>query len=242
MDAQKNSTGDTDQAWAELRQTVMSMQREAPPELESPDPETPEGRIFQAALELFAENGFDGTSTRAIAERANVNLAMIHYYFGTKVKLYRRIVSSAIRTIFKKVALDRIDMLTPEEFLLTYPARVMAVFRNHPLHARVMQSEIAGGARHLRETIAEMGPFGPLGFRNLFSMVYSAGVDRNTLHDLPPMDILRIMLATAFGLFLAAPFAEYVTGADYSDEAFWDSQMKTLSFLMRNGLSTEAKP
>jgi AcrR family transcriptional regulator len=44
-------------------------------------------RIMEAAEELFAETGFNGTSVRDIAEKAQVNLAMISYYFGSKDKL-----------------------------------------------------------------------------------------------------------------------------------------------------------
>ena len=44
-------------------------------------------QIMEAAEELFAEQGFAGTSVRDIAEKAGVNLAMISYYFGSKEKL-----------------------------------------------------------------------------------------------------------------------------------------------------------
>ena len=44
-------------------------------------------QIMDAAEQLFAAKGFDGTSVRDIAERAAVNLAMISYYFGSKEKL-----------------------------------------------------------------------------------------------------------------------------------------------------------
>lgn len=43
--------------------------------------------ILQAAEKLFAEHGFDGTSVRDIAKVANINIAMISYYFGSKEKL-----------------------------------------------------------------------------------------------------------------------------------------------------------
>jgi len=44
-------------------------------------------QIMEAAEKLFAEHGFAGTSVRDIAEAAQVNLAMISYYFGSKEKL-----------------------------------------------------------------------------------------------------------------------------------------------------------
>ncbi len=43
--------------------------------------------ILQIAEKLFAENGFDGTSVRQIAKEADINIAMISYYFGSKEKL-----------------------------------------------------------------------------------------------------------------------------------------------------------
>jgi AcrR family transcriptional regulator len=46
-------------------------------------------RILDVAQELFAEHGFSGTSTRAIAEGARVNLAQLHYHFGAKRDLFK---------------------------------------------------------------------------------------------------------------------------------------------------------
>ncbi len=42
---------------------------------------------MEKAEKLFAEKGFDGTSVRDISEAADVNVAMISYYFGSKEKL-----------------------------------------------------------------------------------------------------------------------------------------------------------
>ncbi|HEX2606265.1 MAG TPA: TetR family transcriptional regulator [Flavisolibacter sp.] len=50
-------------------------------------------QIMEAAEALFAERGFSGTSVRDIAEAANVNLAMISYYFGSKEKLMEAMFS-----------------------------------------------------------------------------------------------------------------------------------------------------
>ncbi|MCC9306587.1 TetR family transcriptional regulator [Kitasatospora sp. RB6PN24] len=44
--------------------------------------------LLQAAIELFADRGFDRTTTRDIGERAGVDPALIARYFGGKVQLY----------------------------------------------------------------------------------------------------------------------------------------------------------
>ena len=48
--------------------------------------------ILQVAERLFAEEGFDGTSIRDIAKKANINIAMISYYFGSKEKMLEALV------------------------------------------------------------------------------------------------------------------------------------------------------
>lgn len=45
-------------------------------------------RILTNARELFARNGIDKTSIRAIAAAAGVDAALVHHYFGTKEQLF----------------------------------------------------------------------------------------------------------------------------------------------------------
>ena len=47
--------------------------------------------IIEKAEELFASQGFSGTSVREIAKAADVNVAMISYYFGSKENLLKEI-------------------------------------------------------------------------------------------------------------------------------------------------------
>jgi AcrR family transcriptional regulator len=48
--------------------------------------------ILDTAETLFAQYGYDPTSTREIAEKAGVNVAMISYYFGSKENLLKAII------------------------------------------------------------------------------------------------------------------------------------------------------
>ncbi len=48
--------------------------------------------ILDAAEALFANKGFEGASVRDIAKKANVNVAMISYYFGSKEKLLQQLL------------------------------------------------------------------------------------------------------------------------------------------------------
>jgi len=48
--------------------------------------------IINTAIELFAERGYEGTSIRDLAAKADVNIAMINYYFGSKDKLFEALI------------------------------------------------------------------------------------------------------------------------------------------------------
>jgi AcrR family transcriptional regulator len=54
-------------------------------------------KILEAAIRLFAEKGFNGTTTKEIAERAGVNEALIFRYFSTKRDLYGAIIERKIK-------------------------------------------------------------------------------------------------------------------------------------------------
>ena len=56
-------------------------------------------RILEAALHTFAERGFDGATTRAIAKRAGVPVGLLQYYFGDKQKLWQAAVDRAFGEI-----------------------------------------------------------------------------------------------------------------------------------------------
>ena len=56
-----------------------------------------ESRILQAAEEEFLLKGLEGARTTAIAERAGVTHAMLHYYFRTKNMLFERIIEEKMR-------------------------------------------------------------------------------------------------------------------------------------------------
>jgi TetR/AcrR family transcriptional regulator len=51
--------------------------------------------ILKAARTVFARKGYDGASTREVAELARVNNAMIYYHFKDKQRLYRAVLADS---------------------------------------------------------------------------------------------------------------------------------------------------
>jgi AcrR family transcriptional regulator len=82
-------------------------------------------RILTSARELFARNGFDKTSIRAVAAAAGVDPALVHHYFGTKHKLF----TSAIHIpIDPMVVLGPLRETPVEELGLKLPSVVLPLW------------------------------------------------------------------------------------------------------------------
>lgn len=60
-------------------------------------------RLESSAIELFSSQGFEGTSLRDIAARADVVLSTIHRYFGTKMDLFNEVW----QRVWRDISLDR---------------------------------------------------------------------------------------------------------------------------------------
>jgi TetR/AcrR family transcriptional regulator len=54
-------------------------------------------KLLDSAIEAFSENGFEGTSTRDIADRAGVHHPLITYHFKNKDKLWRAACDKVFR-------------------------------------------------------------------------------------------------------------------------------------------------
>jgi AcrR family transcriptional regulator len=107
-------------------------------------------KLLDAAIEAFSENGFKGTSTRDIADRAGVHHPLITYHFKNKDQLWR----AAADRIFREfnIALVKATSDVPEDqhraraemFIRTY---VRYAHRQPALHKFILQESSHPSAR-----------------------------------------------------------------------------------------------
>jgi AcrR family transcriptional regulator len=88
-------------------------------------------RISAAALALFAEKGFDGTTTRAIAERAGVNEVTIFRTFGSKEALFRQVAREMLPIRRIKAGVDFRIEGTAEDVLVQNARMVLGILREN---------------------------------------------------------------------------------------------------------------
>jgi len=103
-------------------------------------------KILDTAERLFGEQGYDATSLRQIIAAANVNLAAVHYHFGSKEELLDQLVMRRVGPVneARLAALDRIDADTVgkrpgvEKVMEAFLSPVSQIAIAHPTFVRLM--------------------------------------------------------------------------------------------------------
>jgi len=106
-------------------------------------------KIVAAAEDVFAEKGFEGTSTADIASRAGLPKANIHYYFRTKEDLYRQVLGNILELWLSEadhwITAERL----PRAALEGYIRAKLKLAQYRPKASRIYAGELLRGAPQL---------------------------------------------------------------------------------------------
>lgn len=175
-------------------------------------------KLIDAAIEAFAENGYKGTSTRDIADRAGVHHPLITYHFRNKEQLWHAAadrVWSAFRAELN-AALAATRSASPRQQMASIVGTYVRYAQRQPALHKLMAQE-ANAPNSRLEWLAEthLKPFYAILFARVQTLQAAGGA--------PPGDpgLLANALRIAAGSLLALTLEVRVTsGVDLeSDEA-----------------------
>jgi TetR/AcrR family transcriptional regulator len=129
--------------------------------LDSTDVIRAEERILAAATEEFADNGFFGARTQAIADAAAVNKAMLHYYFRSKENLYSQVIKAAFGRILKQVGRAWLGPEPMTERVEMVIDSYMDSYEKNPGFLKIVLREVVDGGKRLRQAFTGSGDEGP---------------------------------------------------------------------------------
>lgn len=114
-------------------------------------------KILTAARTLFEEKGFDFTTVREIAARANVNVALINYHFGSKDTLLTTLVEEmANATHFKLNTINQSSAGPDEKLHQAVELLLDKIFTNKSYYQMIHRELFTGQRPHLYEKISKV--------------------------------------------------------------------------------------
>lgn len=106
--------------------------------------------ILNAAETAFVANGFKGATMQQIADLAGMPKANIHYYFKSKKKLYKAVLTSIINDWnagLEDITENSDPKVSIEKFVRT---KLNSAF-THPNHHKLFAMEVINGAPHIQQ-------------------------------------------------------------------------------------------
>jgi TetR/AcrR family transcriptional regulator len=209
---------------------------------------TADGRILAAARHEFIDRGLRGARMQAIANRAKVNKALLHYYFRSKEKLYEAVLENILATIGGALR----EQLPPGKkvddvrgLLRQIITAYINTFRVNPDFPRFMVRELADGGTHLPRIVNSfIDGFGDIPLR-IYSLLQKEG-RRGRLRPIVPVHIALNIVGMCIFTFIARPILAVVeerTSLHLSfDDRFFDDRINAIVAMACDGIFKKERP
>lgn len=192
-------------------------------------------QILSVAEKLFSEQGFNGTSVRDIAGAANVNVAMISYYFGSKEKLLEAIfdyrISSTAIQMEHLLAQTDIDSFQKIESLVDH---YIDKLQNNTCFFKLVQSEQLNG--HYNKDLSEIIYRSKKKNYDLISALIAEGQKKGIFKKNVDVSLLVSTLVGASNqIYLGHGYYKRIHGLDeMDDDKFQQLLKKRMKVFMKN--------
>jgi TetR/AcrR family transcriptional regulator len=176
-------------------------------------------QLLEAARGLFAKQGYDAVSIRQVAETAQVNPAMIHYYFGSKQGLYEAMLADTFTPLIERLSAVLAGTADDADALRNFFTLYMHTLGANPwMPPLILREVVAEGGRLRGWFIQQFAAKGGGMLTKLIEREQAAGRIRA---DADPSLTALSMVSLAVFPFVAMPVTREVFGmrvkTDYLD-------------------------
>ncbi len=158
-----------------------------------PEREDTRALLLATAVRLFGTHGYDGVTTRMLAEAAGANIAAIKYHFGSKDELYLGVIDHIVQLVT-----PRLDLV------LSMAGQARSIASNDPTRQAVLVTQLVEAVLSILLRTPALKPMVPFVLRELFV----PGPHFNRLYDAVPRrlhEALTDLVAWVLGMAADAP-------------------------------------
>ncbi|HKJ31414.1 MAG TPA: TetR/AcrR family transcriptional regulator [Balneolales bacterium] len=192
-----------------------------------------EEKIFDAARKVFHHRGFYGARMQEIADEADINKSMLHYYFRNKEKLFEEVFrdsfSRIVRKVFEVLKSDTPLFQKVENFVETY----IGLLEENPYLPIFVFHEMNTNPEHLKGLLQELNVRPP---EILIQQIDKAVSDVEII-PIQPIDFIVNLLSLCVFPFVGKQMIITVFRLDNQQyQEFLKRRKKELSTFIINGL------
>ncbi|MCC6702117.1 MAG: TetR/AcrR family transcriptional regulator [Fluviicola sp.] len=160
-----------------------------------------EERILEAAKEVFMMYGLYGARMQDIADKANINKALLHYYFRNKEKLFDAVFDGALSKYFEQMTIFGETSLPIEQRIYTYIDGMFEFLSEYPQMSMFIIKEISINPELFHQKVASMKIYkGPTLIPALME-----SMNKKEIPEIDPLVFLLNLHSLCTYPFLASP-------------------------------------
>ena len=166
-----------------------------------------EAKIKAAARVVFHKKGFAATRTRDIAEEANINLALLNYYFRSKEKLFELIMFETLTGFLQSLAIvfnDETPTLEKKVQLLV--EKYIDRIAEEPEIPLFIMSEIRSDATGFLEKLPVLNVI----MHSAFIKQYQVAVEEGKIIEPNPLHFIMNLLGLVIFPFIGSPMLKKI--------------------------------
>jgi TetR/AcrR family transcriptional regulator len=206
-----------------------------------------EQKILSAARAEFCAHGLDGGRMQAIADRAGVNKALLHYYFRSKEKLFELIIQELVSDIWNTIHGElnanakSTDLRT---IIRTLVSAYINAFSRQPEIPRILIHQLLHRDKNVplivRHIIRAIGD-GPKKILVRFEKESRSG----RIRRVDPVQLMMSIMGMIMITFLSQPIIDVVqqqTGFSVAyDERFFKTRIQFITDMVFDGIQTKER-
>lgn len=188
--------------------------------------ESTEEKIFEAAREVFHQKGFDGARMQEIADRANINKSMLHYYYRSKDKLFEKVYQLSLMRAIPRIVVLLNEDLPLEEKLQKFVREYLTIIKKNPEIPSFIIRELNTNPSRIQEffraqVVKNVQPF--------LNQISEASGEGRIVDNLPAEQVVINLISMVIFPFIGKPILQILFEMDDDGfDAFIDQRIDYL--------------
>ena len=191
-------------------------------------------RIKAAAAKVFTMKGLEGARMQDIADEANINKAMLHYYFKNKQQLFQVIFEEKATKVFSALDLFVHGELSFHLRISKFVEAQISIFSEFPTLPLFVLMEVRKNPALLEATFRNI----PLQIkRSEFQSLVENEISVGNIRKVDPQELLLNIIALCVYPIIAEPIFRFLSDMDEIEyRSFINRRKDTITALITNDL------
>ncbi len=154
-------------------------------------------KIIKAAIKLFSQSGYNGTTMRMIAKEAGISIGGLYLYFKNKEELSLYLMKEKLNEFYSKVLLPLKDIQSPSQALKEYFTKALE-FAKENRELIIMHGKQQGftfGIEIKKEFFKKE--------REILTEIIKRGIETKEFNEIEPEEVAKLLMNVLGGYILS---------------------------------------